>query len=177
MRWMLIVVGAIGAIAVLALVIGWTLPVRHVASRSASFSASPESVWRAITDVDAFPSWRKDVRKIERLPDRDGRAVWVEEGNNGRLRFAVESSEPPRMLITRIDDPSLPFGGAWVYEIAPAGDGCTLTITEQGEIYNPIFRLMARFVFGYEATMNAYLDSLKKTLLEKSAWATTQRVR
>jgi hypothetical protein len=38
----------------------------------------------------------------------------------------------------------------------------TLRITEHGEIYNPIFRALARFVFGYESTMIAYLDALKK---------------
>ncbi len=35
-----------------------------------------------------------------------------------------------------------------------------LTITERGEIYNPIFRVFARFVFGYTATMETYLKQL-----------------
>jgi uncharacterized protein YndB with AHSA1/START domain len=102
------------------------------------------------------------VKRIERLPDRDGRAVWAEHGSNGRITLAVEKSEPPRLLVLRIADPDLPFGGTWTYEVAPASGGSTLTITERGEIYNPIFRAMARFVFGYEATMAAYLDALEK---------------
>ena len=39
-----------------------------------------------------------------------------------------------------------------------------MRITEDGEIYNPIFRVMARFVFGYEGTIAAYLASLQRHL-------------
>jgi hypothetical protein len=36
-----------------------------------------------------------------------------------------------------------------------------VTITERGEIRNPIFRAVARYVFGYGATMEAFLDELR----------------
>ncbi|HEY7497574.1 MAG TPA: SRPBCC family protein [Vicinamibacterales bacterium] len=162
LKWILIVLAVIIVIGALTAIVGWSLPVAHVASRQRTFAAPPEVVWRHMTDVDAFPSWRADVKRIERLPDRDGRAVWAEHGSNGRITLAVEKSEPPRLLVLRIADPDLPFGGTWTYEVAPASGGSTLTITERGEIYNPIFRAMARFVFGYEATMAAYLDALEK---------------
>ena len=64
----------------------------------------------------------------------------------------------------RIADPKLPFGGTWTYEIAPTAGGSTLTITENGEVYNPIFSFMARFVFGYDGTMKTYLANLEKKL-------------
>jgi hypothetical protein len=35
-------------------------------------------------------------------------------------------------------------------------------ITEDGEVYNPIFRFMSRFVFGHTHTMDAYLRALGK---------------
>ena len=121
-------------------------------------------MWALITNVEAFPSWRSDVKTVERLPDRDGRPVWVEEGSNGRIPLAVERSEAPRLLVVRIADRDLPFGGVWTYVIAPAPQGSTLTITEDGEIYNPIFRVMARFVFGYESTLAAYLKAAEAKL-------------
>lgn len=31
---------------------------------------------------------------------------------------------------------------------------------EEGEIYNPIFRCLARFVFGYTSSLESYLKSL-----------------
>jgi uncharacterized protein YndB with AHSA1/START domain len=160
MKWLLFTLLVVLAFAAIVVVVGWMLPIAHVASRSALLSAPPETVWRTITDVDAFPGWRTGVRKVERLPDRNGGAVWVEDGTTGRITLAVERSEPPHTLVTRIADPDLPFGGTWTYTITPAPNGCTLTITENGEIYNPVFRAMARFVFGYESTIATYLDGV-----------------
>jgi hypothetical protein len=117
-----------------------------------------------ITAVDAFPSWRSDVRRVERLPDRDGKPAWIEDGSSGRMTLAVERMEPPRVLVLRIADPDLPFGGTWTYEIAPHAAGCRVTITEHGEIYNPLFRVMARFLFGYEGTIAAYMTALEQKL-------------
>ena len=122
MKWTtiaLIVVLALAAVAALAALVGWRLPRAHVASRQRTFPVPPEAVWAAITTVEAFPSWRSDVKKIERLPDRDGRPVWIEDGASGRMTLAVERMEPPRLLVLRIADPDLPFGGTWTYEIAP----------------------------------------------------------
>ena len=164
MKWLLIGVLALAGVAAIVALVGSRLPQSHVASRQARYAAPPDKVWAAITDVQAFPSWRADVKRVERLPERDGRPVWLEEGSSGKITLAVERAEPPRLLVLRIADPALPFGGRWTYEIAPDGSGSTLTITENGEIYNPIFRFMARFVFGYEATMAAYLESLDKHL-------------
>ena len=159
MKWMWITAAVIGILVVVVLVIGWLLPEKHRAQRQATVKAPPETVWELITNVEAFPSWRGDVKTVQRLPDRDGRPVWVEEGSNGRITLAVERSEAPRLLVVRIADPDLAFGGTWTYEIAPAANGSTLTITEDGEIYNLLFRVMARFVFGYESTLAAYLTA------------------
>lgn len=159
MKWMWITAAVIGILVVVVLVIGWLLPEKHRAQRQATFKAPPETVWELVTNVEDFPSWRGDVKTVQRLPDRDGRPVWAEEGSNGRITMAVERSEAPRLLVVRIADPDLAFGGTWTYEIAPAANGSTLTITEDGEIYNLLFRVMARFVFGYESTLAAYLTA------------------
>jgi hypothetical protein len=70
-----------------------------------------------------------------------------------------------RRLVTRIADPSLPFGGGWTFDLIAANDATpgapnastTLRITEDGEVYNPIFRFVSRFVMGHHATIDAYL--------------------
>jgi hypothetical protein len=157
MKWLLIAAGAVTVLVVALLLIGWLLPEKHTASRQASFQASPETLWALISEVEKFPSWRSDVKTVERLPDRDGRPVWVEEGSNGRITFTVERGDAPRLLVVRIADPDLPFGGTWTYAVSAASSGSTLTITEDGAIYNPLFRVLSRFVFGYESTLASYL--------------------
>ena len=160
MKWILIIGLAVVAIVIIVVAIGMMLPTSHVATRTASIPSTCETVFAAITDVEQFPAWRGDVTKVERLPDREGRAVWVEEGSSGRMTLAVEHMDRPTLLVTRIADPDLPFGGTWTYNLQPGPETCEVTIAEKGEIYNPIFRFMARFVFGYEATMASYLESL-----------------
>ena len=163
MKTVLIASAILILILVVVVAIGAMLPVQHVASRSAVLAAPPETVWQLITDVSGFPSWRGDVKRVERLPDRDGRAVWAEETTSGRITLAVDHAEPPRLLVLRIAEPDLPFGGTWTYELSPGDRGATvLKITENGEVYNPLFRFMSRFVFGHEGTIRGYLAALEK---------------
>jgi uncharacterized protein YndB with AHSA1/START domain len=163
-RWVPIAAATLAAALAVVALIGWRLPRSHRASREQIMAATPGSIWAAITDVDAFPSWRTDVKRVQRLPDRDGRRAWVEHGSSGKITFVVDRADAPRLLVTRIADPDLPFGGTWTYEIAPAAQGARLRISENGEIYNPFFRFMARFVFGYEATMASYFAALEARL-------------
>ena len=167
MKWLLLIPVVIGVLVGIAAFVGSRVPVAHSASRQAYLAAPPETVWHVITDVERFPSWRSDVKRVTWLTDADRRTKWVEEGRSGRLTLVVEREEPPRLLVGRIADRNAPFGGSWTYEILPAAGGSTITITENGEIYNPLFRFMARFVFGYESTLKSYLEALTKKLESK----------
>lgn len=160
MKWILIAVGVIAGLVILVTIIGALLPRSHVASRSARFNQPPETIWEAITDIERFTSWRSDLKQVERLPDRNGHTVWRETSRQGTMTIEVVESTAPSRLVGRIADPDLPFGGSWTYEIAPVDGGSKLTITENGEVYNPIFRFMARVVFGHHATIEQYLKAL-----------------
>ena len=141
-------------------IVGYLLPVKHVAVVSARVPATPEQVWGALTDVATYPKWRGDVTSVEMLPTESGHVAWRERGKNDAISFAIEQAEPPRRLVTRITDKSLPFGGGWEYEVAPDGAGSRVQITEHGEVYNPVFRFVSRFIMGHSATASAYLKAL-----------------
>ena len=162
LRLALRIIGVLAALVAMIVGVGYALPVAHVASRSASVRQPPEAIFAVITDVARFPDWRSDVTSVEVLSPTPLR--WREHGSNGDITFVADDVSRPTRLVTRIDDPSLPFGGTWTYELTPAGGGTTLTITEHGEVYNPVFRVMSRYVFGQTATMDAYLASLQKRL-------------
>jgi uncharacterized protein YndB with AHSA1/START domain len=142
--------------------IGAFLPQQHISTRAARFRQPPTAVWQVITDYQKFSTWRKDVLRVETLPDMNGKPVWREfDRSRGSIPFQVMVMVPPRALVTRIVDPKLPFGGSWTYEISSqAGGGSLLRITEDGEIYNPIFRFAARFILGYSRTQEQYLQAL-----------------
>lgn len=163
-KWGLAALGVVVLAFIAMYAIGATLPVAHIATVSAELDAAPDEVWALISDVERYPDWRPDVETVTRLDDLDGLPVWREEAQMGVMTFRVEARDPPRRLVTRIADEGLPFGGAWTYEVSPAGEGSRLTITEDGEVYNPLFRFMSRFVFGHESTMRAFLEAARTEL-------------
>ena len=119
-------------------------------------------MFAAINDPASFPSWRSKVKKVEILPDRNGHRVFRETGGDGDILLEVDSVVANQRLVTRIADPSLPFGGKWTYELLPDGDSTTIRITEDGEVYNPLFRFVSRFVIGHHSTIDQYLRDLAK---------------
>jgi hypothetical protein len=162
MKWLVISALALAGILLVIILIGALLPRRHVVSRSVSFSRSPEGVWNLITSP---PTWRSSVRAYRELPVTNGHRMWQETDDHGQtLTFEAVESVPPRRLVTRIADAKLPFGGTWTYELAPTGPGCSLTITEDGEVYNPLFRFASRFIMGHATRIDAYLADLKAKL-------------
>ena len=143
--------------------VGFVLPREHVVARIITLHQPPEAIWQAITDFDATPSWRPNVARIEQLSAQQGFAVWREHYQGGdALTFATVESVAPARLVREIADPDLPFGGRWVYEIAPIEDGSRITITEHGDVSNPVFRIVSRFFMDQTATVDQYLLDLGK---------------
>lgn len=170
MKTALIVVGAFVAVLLVVVAIGYALPVKHQASREATFAATPDSVFAVITDIDRIPSWRPSVKRVERVTQQAGAVQYREDGSNGAILYAIDESVPPRRLVTRIADRSLPFGGTWTYELSPTPNGgTTLRITEDGEVYNPLFRFMSRYVFGHYGTIDEYVRDLRARIGEPAA--------
>jgi hypothetical protein len=142
MKWVYWIGGSAILIVVSIAVVGWLLPVNHEASRSAEFGKPPDAVFALLSDLKNYPSW------------------WPE----GTVKVVVVENVPPVRFVTRIDEPDEPFGGTWTIEIAPTPSGSRVTVTERGEIYNPIFRALARFVFGYTGTMESFLAAAGRTV-------------
>jgi hypothetical protein len=161
MRWVIWIAAAIAIAGILIVLIGYSLPVRHSVTRRARVALPPEATFALLADVDGYRAWRPGVKALERQPDRDGRPAWTEDAGGMKIPMYFERMEPPSLLVGRIADPSLPFGGTWTYRIAAATSGSDVTITEDGEIYNPFFRFMSRFVFGYSRTLDEFVRDLE----------------
>ena len=160
MRWVLWIGAAIAIVAILVIIVGYSLPKAHSVSRTATVALPPEALYAILIDVDRYPSWRPGVKSLQRHADRDGRPAWTEEVSGMKIPLYFERMERPSRLVARIADPSLPFGGTWTYRIEPAAGGSTVTITEDGEVSNPLFRFMSRFVFGHTATLDEFVKNL-----------------
>jgi uncharacterized protein YndB with AHSA1/START domain len=160
LRWAVYAaIGLVIAVGVAALV-GLALPVAHQARRTAVVPGPQGEVFAAITDFARHPEWRTGVSRVTVEGGGVGARV-REENRTGSLSYRVERLEAPSRLVMRIVDESA-FGGTWTYELRPVAAGTEVTITEDGEIYNPIFRVVARFVLGYHAAIDEYLADLRR---------------
>jgi ribosome-associated toxin RatA of RatAB toxin-antitoxin module len=162
MRWVVIIVVTLLALVALVALIGVLLPQGHVAASSRTFAHPVDRVFAAISDVRRYPEWRPDVRNVTVLSEQPLR--WREDATSGTVEFEVAERAAPKHQIVAIVSKDLPFGGRWEYDLVPDGSRTRLTITERGEVYNPIFRFMARFIFGYTKTTDDYLAALETHL-------------
>ena len=122
-------------------VVGRSLPVGHVASRSAMLAVSPARVWDVIND----PAFMRS------------RGV-------GDVKTETVESIPPRRLVRRIVGET-DFGGTWTSELdAEPGGGTRLVITENGEIHNVFFRFVSRYIVGHHRTIDSFIAALRRHL-------------
>mgnify|MGYP002624440673 FL=1 len=156
-RWLIVLFGLPALAIGLMFLIGGFLPKEHTAAARIVLTPDPETVWDIITDFGNQASWRTDVTSMEPLPDDGSHPGWREVPSG--VAFRVTRSEPPREL-EATSEPGLPFGGRWVYRLEPAETGTRLTLVEEGRVDPPLFRFMARFVFGHHSTLETYLEGL-----------------
>lgn len=145
MHPLLIVFAVLIALWAIAWLVGSRLPETHRATRSAIFHQTPEALWKTIVAPEKLPGWRNSIplERVEAIPNEK--------------------------LTMRVIGKGMPFGGTWVYEIAPEGSATRLRVTENGEIYNPIFRAMTRYIFGYTRSMEAFLKAVGRKFNEPAA--------
>ncbi len=160
MRWVFYVLSVVVLLIAVVFGVGLLLPASHVASVRATVPASPEDVYGALTSVAGAAEWRSGLDSVVVLSAPGDPLRWREFGQYGRIEFVQEAAEPPTRWVARIESRDVGFGGRWIYEMVPDTEGTTVTITEQGEVYNPAFRFLSRFVFGHTSTMEAYLRDL-----------------
>jgi uncharacterized membrane protein len=172
-----IVIGIVAGLALLAGVIaliGSRLPKTHSASRSIFLHQSPEKVYAVVRDFSTAPNWRSDLQRVEVVQQSGGPVHFREEGKNGTVNFELAEDVPSKRMVTRILDTDLGYSGKWTYVFVPENGGTRVTITEDGEVSNVLFRFMSRYVFGQTATMDGYLNSLAKKFGENTTGADYQ---
>lgn len=140
--------------------VGVALPRDHRTVVSKELNAAPGIVWRALADVEAYPRWRRGLDAVEVLPTGAEGSGWTEVSGSERLPFAILEEQPPRRRVVRIVDEGLPFGGTWETEVTPTATGTLVTVTEDGSVYPPLYRVISRFVLGHERTARRWLEDL-----------------
>lgn len=161
MKLVLIILATLVLLILVVVAVGFLLPREHQASSRVELRQSPETIWAVIRNLGEVPAFWPEIKKAVSRPARDGHEMWAQTMKNGyTMPLEIVEDEPPRRLVTRIaSPPGSPFGGSWIYQIEPVAGGSRVTITEDGWIANPVFRVVSR-AMGYHGTLDSYLKAL-----------------
>lgn len=160
MKLLLIIIGIIVCLIIIVIIIGYLLPVKHKSSVQVLIDAAPEKVWQRLINFKDYPEWRMDLKNVEVKSNTE----WVEtNSNNDKLPLKILTNKPLQTLITQFNATDLPYGGSWEFNLTPEGDNTMVSITENGEVYNPIFRFVSKFIMGHATSQKKYADYLKQS--------------
>jgi len=162
-----IVCGVVVLIGIMAL-IGSTLPKTHDVQRSIVLHKSPQDVYAVIRDFASAPKWRADVTQVDVEAPQGGPVYFREVGKEGTVNYELTEDIPAQRMVTRIRDTDLGYAGQWTYMLSAENGGTRLTIKEDGEVSNVVFRFMSRYFFGQASTIESYLTSLAKHFGEEA---------
>jgi hypothetical protein len=145
------------------LVAGLLQPVKHSVTRSIHLNQKPEVVFELLADSTNLPAWSSTVGTVEPLPAQDGKPAVRCTLKWGHMEMIMIQSEcaPPSRLVTTMTKPGGTLLGTWTYQITPDAAGCRVELTEEGELKNPFFRIMAR-MRGLDANITQTLRDLSK---------------
>src|SRR4029077_16767134 len=111
------------------------------------YRATPEQLFSLIAGAQ---NWRPDVLRWEAVADVGGRELARETTRGGEtITYEVLESIAPKSVKRRMETENLPYSGSWAYLLERNGATIIVRITEDGEVYNPVFRFVSRFVLGY----------------------------
>lgn len=163
-RWATIALGLMMALVAMSYGIGLLLPRRHVAAVEGDVGRPPAEIAIRLRGVRDYPSWRSGVA-VEQVADTAEATTYVEVADGDRISYRLTEPVRDRQFVATITDPQLPFGGTWTFTLTPHAAGTRIRIQEDGEIRDPVYRVFARFVFGYTSNMETYLRDLGATHL------------
>ncbi len=166
----------VGLAALILHLMGRKLPVEHTSFAVIQLRRPAAEVWAVIADAPRQTEWMKQVTKVERLPDRNGRTVWKQ--TMGRNSFNLEETvvEPPRRLVREIVDNKGPFSGTWEFLLipVPSPDPSTqavkVRLTERGRVTATIPRAVMH-MFGEDMYLKKYLSALATKFGEKAMFS------
>ena len=128
----------------------------------ADIAASPETVWAALTDVQAWPSWDSGVSAVEGGPAAQGAKLKITSAANPGRAFPVTVTEldPHRRMVFSGGMPLGLFRGVRVYTLEPSAEGGT-RFGMREDYSGPLAGLIGRSIPDLGPSFRQFADGLK----------------
>jgi uncharacterized protein YndB with AHSA1/START domain len=149
------------------MIYGATQPEEHKFTRSMQIAQPPEKLFETLVDFAAHPSWTPNLRSIEKLADREGKAVWRCVQDDVTMIMTVQESAPPKTLVLHFLDEKQIADITWEISLGTITGGSLVSLKERGRIHGAFFRGMNR-LFGGTQYADRFLYNLAKKFGENA---------
>lgn len=161
MKILLIAVIVIIGLLLVVTLVGAFMPRSHVATSQITLKQPIDTVYATLRDLGGMTKWWGELKTSERVAGVP-QERWRQEAGGFRMELDIGEDSPPHGFTTHIvAEKGAAFGGKWVYELTSVPGGTTVSISEDGWIGPPPFRVMAT-VMGLHRTLDGVLVSLGK---------------
>ncbi len=153
----------LATLVVLIIILPWTLgmfmPKEHVGRGETVVAAPIADVWKTVSGFDEMGKWAPDIADMTRVSDVNGLPSYEMRGGESTITFTFREVSPPSRLVVWLLDNAEAYGGTWTYDLETVGTGTRVRITEEGWTEPAYFRFVL-WVFGFDRTINGYLEAL-----------------
>ena len=128
---------------------------------SSEIKASPEVIWRILTDASRYPDWDPGIVKIDgRIAPGEHLTLYTKADPKRAFKPTVIEFDPTRKMIWRSGMPLGLFQGARTFLLEPLGDRVRFTMREEyGGLLLP---MIGKSIPDLNPVFAAFCAALKK---------------
>jgi hypothetical protein len=127
----------------------------------ATINATPERIWKLLTDAPGYPSWNPTVERIEgRIAPGETITVVVKVNPGRTFPVKVTQFQPGKRMVWSGGMPLGLFRGERTYTLEPAGDGAT-RFTMREEYTGPLLPMIWKSIPDLGPAFQEFATGLK----------------
>jgi hypothetical protein len=130
-------------------------------SATVTIRATPEKIWKLLTDAGGYPKWNTTIQKIEGRIAAGERITVFPQGTTRSFPTTVSSFEPNKAMTWSGGMPLGLFTGVRDYTLTPRGDG-TVEFTMREVFSGLLAPLIGRSIPDLQPAFEEFANALKK---------------
>lgn len=140
MRYVISIIVLASLLFLAVIFLGLVLPAEYEKTETRSFNVPVSVAWDFITDVDSYPKHRDEYSAIQELSQGNEHIVeWQAYMTDGKLAvYRINEYAPNTHFSYQLLKSSNEMTGVWNFFFVGDSINCTIEITEQSRMDNPI---------------------------------------
>ena len=148
--------------------IGGNLPEKTTLISSKKFPAKKEVIWATLLDIESYPLWKPNLKKVEMLGTNDkGYTKWREYYSLGKeITFEISEYIPDRSIEVRIIESKNDSKGLWIYKLSNYEEQGILQVSYYANTSNKVERFIKRYIDVKYSEADHFLLNLEAYIVQ-----------